>query len=124
MKIVDLLGEFNFERFNLKRLNFARFNLARLNPTSFARLSIVKRDALLLTLVILVSYAFIISIDLAEKVTKHFAQYEDLQLDELPFLLLLMALGLAWFTYRRVRERDQEIGFAYASGTKNHAFAY
>jgi len=75
----------------------------------FAGFSVVKRDALLLTLIIVLTYTFIISIDLAETVTAKFAQYENLQLDELPFLLLLMAFGLTWFTYRRVRERDQEI---------------
>ncbi|WP_232496445.1 MULTISPECIES: sensor histidine kinase [Methylotenera] len=86
MKIFDLLGFFSLGRF-----------------------SVVKRDALWLTLIILFTYAFIISIDLAETVTAKFAKYENLQLDELPFLLLLMAFGLTWFTYRRVRERDQEI---------------
>jgi len=76
---------------------------------SLGRLSVVKRDVLLLTLIIVFTYAFIISIDLAETVTAKFAKYENLQLDELPFLLLLMAFGLTWFTYRRVCERDCEI---------------
>lgn len=72
-------------------------------------LSVVKRDALLLTLLIFSSYLFIMWIDLAEILAARFAKYENLQLDELPFLLLLMSVGLTWFTYRRMREREHEI---------------
>lgn len=76
---------------------------------SFGRLSAGKRDALFLTLIIGVSYLFIMWIDLAETLAKEFSKYERVQLDEVPFLLLLIALGLAWFTYRRIREREREI---------------
>lgn len=75
----------------------------------FGRLSIVKRDALVASVIILISYLLIMRIDLAEYLAGKFAKYENAQLDELPFLLLLMALGLAWFTYRRMRERGSEI---------------
>lgn len=68
-----------------------------------------KRDTLLVSLAIFVSYLFILWINLAEALAEKLAKYESLQLDELPFLLLLMAIGLAWLTYRRVNERDHEI---------------
>ncbi len=75
----------------------------------FNKLTAVKRDALGMLCLIFLAYAIILWVNLAEKLAEKLAKYENIQLDELPFLLLLIGFGLAWFTYRRVRERDCEI---------------
>lgn len=68
-----------------------------------------KRDAVVITLVITMIYFVILWVNLAETLANWFAQYEEIQLDEIPFLLLLMALGMAWFSRRRMVELNKEI---------------
>ncbi|MDO9150882.1 MAG: histidine kinase [Methylotenera sp.] len=68
-----------------------------------------QRDAVATAVVIALIYVLILWVNLAETLTNWFAQYEDLQLDEIPFLLLLIALGMAWFSRRRMVELNKEI---------------
>lgn len=68
-----------------------------------------QRDAIMITVVIVIIYFVILWVNLAETLADWFAQYEDLQLDEVPFLLLLIALGMAWFSRRRMAELNKEI---------------
>lgn len=68
-----------------------------------------QRDAIMITVVIVIIYFVILWVNLAETLADWFAQYEDVQLDEVPFLLLLIALGMAWFSRRRMAELNKEI---------------
>ncbi|MDD2833142.1 MAG: histidine kinase [Methylotenera sp.] len=68
-----------------------------------------QRDAVLVAAVISLIYILILWVNLAETLATWFAQYEEVQLDEVPFLLLLVALGMAWFSRRRMVELNKEI---------------
>ncbi|WP_036299801.1 sensor histidine kinase [Methylotenera sp. L2L1] len=68
-----------------------------------------QRDAAVIAVVIALIYILILSVNLAETLANWFAQYEEVQLDEVPFLLLLIALGMAWFSRRRMVELNKEI---------------
>lgn len=43
-------------------------------------------------------------LDLSELVIEWLKRYEPMQLDEMPFMLLLLSLGLTWFAWRRITE--------------------
>ena len=48
-------------------------------------------------------------LELAERLANWARDYEHWQLDELPLTLLLLSVGLAWFSWRRWRELRQEM---------------
>ena len=77
-----------------------------------------QRDAIMITLVIVMIYFIILSVNLAETLANWFAQYESVQLDEIPFLLLLIALGMAWFSRRRMVELNKEINLRVSAEEK------
>lgn len=70
--------------------------------------------ATLIDLVILacvVTSFFLVSahLELAERLADWARDYEHWQLDELPLTLLLLSVGLSWFSWRRWRELRQEM---------------
>lgn len=48
--------------------------------------------------------------NLAEAIRRFTQRYESIQLDETPLVLLVAAVGLAWFGWRRYRELQAELG--------------
>ncbi len=66
-------------------------------------------DCIKASVVVIICYLFVLGINLAENLAEYLEDYEYLQLDELPFLLLFISFALAWFTQRRVDEKNQEI---------------
>jgi two-component system, NarL family, sensor histidine kinase UhpB len=68
------------------------------------------RDAILVALVSVATWAICGLFNVTEMLRRVNAPYERYQLDELPTVLLVLGLGLTWFATRRYREARQEIG--------------
>lgn len=69
----------------------------------------VQKDAIKLSLLVLFFYLIVLKINLAETLAERLEKFEYLQLDEVPFLLLFIAISLAWFAWNRVAEQTKEI---------------
>lgn len=61
-------------------------------------------DVALVALAVAGFFGLSVSLELSERVASLTGGYESWQLDELPLTLLVLALGLAWFVARRMRE--------------------
>lgn len=72
-------------------------------------LSPVKRDVIFLTLCVSLLYSLVLYINLAELISDSLAKYEQFQLDELPYLILFIALSMALFTKNRMTELRETI---------------
>jgi two-component system, NarL family, sensor histidine kinase UhpB len=72
-------------------------------------LSPVKRDVIFLTICVSLLYSFVLYINLAELISDSLAKYEEFQLDELPYLILFIALSMALFTKNRMAELKETI---------------
>jgi len=72
-------------------------------------LSPVKRDVIFLTFCVSMMYGFVLYINLAELISDSLAKYEEFQLDELPYLILFIALSMALFTKNRMAELRETI---------------
>ena len=72
-------------------------------------LSPVKRDVIFLTVCVSLLYSLVLYINLAELISDSLAKYEDFQLDELPYLILFIALSMAIFTKNRMAELRETI---------------
>lgn len=75
----------------------------------FQQLNAARKDILIASLLVLSVFIVVIKVNLAETLAERLAKYEHLQLDEIPFLLLFIAIGLAWFSWRRMVEQKKEI---------------
>jgi len=78
-------------------------------------LSRAQKDVIKATLLVLFFYLIVLEINLAETLAKRLEKFEHLQLDEVPFLLLFIAIALAWFARRRVTEQAKEIALRIAA---------
>ena len=67
------------------------------------------RDAVLVTLVTIVTWIVCALFNVTEILRRLNAPYERYQLDELPSVLLALGLGLTWFATRRYGEARREI---------------
>jgi two-component system, NarL family, sensor histidine kinase UhpB len=67
------------------------------------------RDAILVAGITVAAAALCAHFNVTEKLRHLTAPYEWLQLDELPSVVLVLAVGLAWFAGRRHREARREI---------------
>jgi two-component system sensor histidine kinase UhpB len=67
------------------------------------------RDAAVVAAVTLFAAALFAWIDLSETLFAFTRGWEHLQIDELPITLLVLAAGLAWFSWRRYREMRAEL---------------
>lgn len=47
--------------------------------------------------------------EFSEQIHQFSQTYESLQLDEIPWALLILSLGLAWYSWRRTKDAQQEI---------------
>lgn len=72
-------------------------------------LSPVKRDVIFLTVCVSFLYSLVLYINLAELISDSLAKYEQFQLDELPYLILFIALSMAIFTKNRMAELRETI---------------
>jgi signal transduction histidine kinase len=85
----------------MPNMNTCRNFWVNLNP--------VKRDVIVLSSIIVLSYTTMMYIDLAELISNSLSAYEYLQLDEIPYLILLVALSLAIFTKNRMADLKRSI---------------
>lgn len=78
-----------------------------------------KKDVLKAALLFLLAFAIVLKINLAETLAERLEKYEHLQLDEIPFLLLFIAIALAWFAWRRMVEQKKEIALRIIAEERN-----
>lgn len=82
-----------------------------------------RRDALWLCLLSTGFFFLAAQLELSEHVARLVEGYERWQLDELPLTLLLLALGLAWFGWRRWRELRQAMQVGAQLAAQNRELA-
>ena len=82
-----------------------------------------RRDALWLCLLSTSFFFLAAQLELSEHVARLAEGYERWQLDELPLTLLLLALGLAWFGWRRWRELRQAMQVGAQLAAQNRELA-
>ena len=68
----------------------------------------VRRDAAGVALATLAYFALACYFELSERLNRWASGHESWQVDELPLTLLLLAAGLGWFAWRRLREARRE----------------
>jgi len=71
--------------------------------------SSVLADLLLVAVLTVGFFLFAVHVELFERVESWTQRHEGLQLDELPLTLVVLCAGLAWFGWRRLRERSREM---------------
>jgi two-component system, NarL family, sensor histidine kinase UhpB len=76
------------------------------------------RDALIVMAVTLVAAVLSIHFNLSEGLQRWTAPWERIQLDELPGVLWVLSLGLAWFAARRYREAGRDLRRRRAAETR------
>jgi two-component system sensor histidine kinase UhpB len=77
-----------------------------------------RRDAAVVIAATLLAAMICAKFDLGEAVTGWTRPYERLQLDELPLILLVMAIGLIWFSSRRYFEAKRQLALRRAADAK------
>lgn len=82
-----------------------------------------RRDALWLCLLSTGFFLLAAQLELSEHVARLAEGYERWQLDELPLTLLLLALGLVWFGWRRWRELRQAMQVGARLAAQNRELA-
>lgn len=68
-----------------------------------------RRELLLVLLLALLAYAAAAAIELSERLERWFELAERWQVDELPFALMVLACGLAWYAFRRRAEAERAL---------------
>jgi two-component system sensor histidine kinase UhpB len=76
------------------------------------------RDACVVIAVTVLAAIICAKFDVGEAVTGWTRPYERLQLDELPLILLVMAIGLIWFSSRRYFEAKRQLELRTAADAK------
>jgi len=66
-------------------------------------------DALVVVLITISTAVVCARFNVSEMLRRWTAPWERIQLDELPAILLILAVGLAWFAARRYREAQREV---------------
>jgi signal transduction histidine kinase len=66
-------------------------------------------DVLVVACVTAAFFLFSIQVELAERVAAWTRSHESWQLDEVPLVLVVLCTALAWFGWRRLRERTREM---------------
>ena len=73
------------------------------------KIRVVWRDALLVACATLIMAVLCVEFDFSEALRRWTAPWERFQLDELPAVLVVLAVGLAWFAARRYLETGLEL---------------
>lgn len=82
---------------------------AQLDPAVTSGPVPARRDAALVAAVTLAAAVLCTQLNIAELLRRLSAPWEQLQLDELPVILLVLAAGLTWFAARRYRDAGRQI---------------
>jgi two-component system sensor histidine kinase UhpB len=83
-----------------------------------SRRNYARRDAAVVIAATLLAVVICAKFDLGEAVARWTRPYESLQLDELPLILLVMAVGLIWFSSRRYFEAKRQLAWRRAADAK------
>lgn len=86
--------------------------------TLWRQLNNTKKDVIKAAVIVLVAFTIDLKVNLAETLAESLEKYEHLQLDEIPFLLLFIAIASAWFASRRMVEKNKEITLRIAAEEK------
>src|SRR3569833_1365112 len=71
---------------------------------------VVWQDTLVVALATTIMVLLCVQFDVSEALRRWTAPWERFQLDELPAVLVVLAVGLAWFAVRRYIEAGRELG--------------
>jgi len=74
-----------------------------------------RRDALAIVVISLAAAVTCVRLNLSEAMVGWMRRYESLQVDELPGILLVIAVCLIWFSTRRYLEASRELGLRRAT---------
>jgi two-component system, NarL family, sensor histidine kinase UhpB len=88
------------------------------SPDARSRQNYARRDACVVIAATLLAIIVCARFDVGEAVTRWTRPYERLQLDELPLILLVMAIGLIWFSSRRYFEAKRQLEWRRAADAK------
>ena len=80
-----------------------------------SRRSYARRDAAVVIAATLLAALICAKFDVGEAVARWTRPYERLQLDELPLILLVLAIGLIWFSSRRYFEAKRQLALRKAA---------
>jgi glucose-6-phosphate-specific signal transduction histidine kinase len=80
------------------------------NVTRHAYWSGVVLDLAVVAVLTVAVFLFAIRFELSERLTDWEQRYESLQVDELPLTLMVLLSGLIWFSWRRTRQAQREVG--------------
>lgn len=83
-----------------------------------SRRNYARRDAAVVVAATLLAAIVCARLDVGEAVATWTRPYERLQLDELPLILLVMAIGLIWFSTRRYFEAKRQLELRRAADVK------
>jgi two-component system, NarL family, sensor histidine kinase UhpB len=83
-----------------------------------SRRNYARRDAAVVIAATLLAAIICAKFDLGEALTGWTRPYERLQLDELPLILLVMAIGLIWFSSRRYFEAKRQLALRRVADAK------
>ncbi len=78
----------------------------------------VRRDFAVVVLVAIVAVALSVWFDVSEVIAAWTRPHERLQLDELPGVLLVIAIALVWFSWRRYTEAKQQLNLRRAADAR------
>jgi two-component system sensor histidine kinase UhpB len=81
----------------------------RMDGADPSRRNYARRDAAVVIVATLLAAIVCAKLDLGEAVARWTRPYEWLQLDELPLILLVLAIGLIWFSSRRYFEAKRQL---------------
>ena len=88
------------------------------NADPRSRRNYARRDAAVVVAATLLAAIVCAKLDVGEAVGKWTRPYERLQIDELPLILLVMAIGLIWFSSRRYFEAKHQLELRRAADAK------
>jgi two-component system sensor histidine kinase UhpB len=89
-----------------------------MTPRELRRKNLARRDLAAVIAVAAVAAIVCVQFDVSEAVTRWTRPFERLQLDELPEILLVLAICLIWFSGRRYLEASRELNLRRAAESK------
>lgn len=83
--------------------------------TSVPRGAHVGRDLAVVAAVAVLTFALSVFFELNERLVRAYVPLEHYQVDELPLTILALALAMAWFSWRRLRQAREELDLRLAA---------
>ena len=87
-------------------------------PVTGRRKSSARRDTVVIVLISIAAAIACVRLDLSESMMGWMRRHESLQLDELPGILLVIAICLIWFSTRRYLEASRELDLRRATESR------